>query len=352
MSAYRDRTGRWRFRKWVRLPNGERERICGTPTQNTRRAAEIAERAAIQLASDAVINPQAAKRKEIPRFKDFTKVILRDYSDINHRPSTGLHWRNAFDRRLMPVFGDLRLDEIGLKLIDQYKRTKHEAGLMSCTINGHLRTLKRVLTLARDWEILERVPRIALVKIVDVKVDYLTFQEAEILPPAAIEPWRTMIIVGLKAGLRRGKLLGLHREDVDLDGFRLIVSRAVWRSELGPTKSKRMRIIPLGRTVHQALASRLDSHSHKLVFPDEQGQLYRENRNAKGLHKACKAAGLGTISWHVLRHTFASHLVMRGAPLTTVQELLGHADIRTTMRYAHLTPSARQSAVELLDGAE
>jgi hypothetical protein len=60
-------------------------------------------------------------------------------------------------------------------------------------------------------------------------------------------------------------------------------------------------------------------------------------------------AALGHIGWHVLRHTFASHLVMKGATLKAVQELLGHADIRMTMRYAHLSASARREAVELLD---
>jgi len=64
---------------------------------------------------------------------------------------------------------------------------------------------------------------------------------------------------------------------------------------------------------------------------------------------ACKRAGLRNIGWHTLRHTFASHLVMRGAPLKAVQELLGHADITMTMRYSHLSADVRKDAVQLLD---
>ena len=60
---------------------------------------------------------------------------------------------------------------------------------------------------------------------------------------------------------------------------------------------------------------------------------------------ACQRAELCHISWHVLRHTFASHLVMRGAPIRVVQELLGHSTITMTMRYSHLSPDARHEAV-------
>jgi site-specific recombinase XerD len=67
------------------------------------------------------------------------------------------------------------------------------------------------------------------------------------------------------------------------------------------------------------------------------------------LWRACKKAGLRMIGWHVLRHTFASHLAMRGVPLKAVQELLGHATIEMTMRYAHLAPTVKREAVAQLD---
>jgi hypothetical protein len=70
------------------------------------------------------------------------------------------------------------------------------------------------------------------------------------------------------------------------------------------------------------------------------------------LKRALKNAGLRHIGWHALRHSFASHLVMRGAPIKSVQELLGHCSIEMTMRYAHLSPDVRREAVKLLDVSE
>jgi len=68
-----------------------------------------------------------------------------------------------------------------------------------------------------------------------------------------------------------------------------------------------------------------------------------------GMWRACKRAGLRRIGWHVCRHTFASHLVMRGAPIKAVQELMGHSTMEMTMRYSHLSPDVRRDAVGLLD---
>ena len=86
-----------------------------------------------------------------------------------------------------------------------------------------------------------------------------------------------------------------------------------------------------------------------LVFCSADGSIMTKDMAKRPLERICKKAGLRHITWRDLRHTFASHLVMRGASLKVVQELLGHADIKTTMRYSHLSPNIKRDAVRLLD---
>jgi site-specific recombinase XerD len=74
-----------------------------------------------------------------------------------------------------------------------------------------------------------------------------------------------------------------------------------------------------------------------------------KNEAKAPLGRARRKAGIVALRWHDLRHTFASHLVMRGVPLEAVQELLGHATIEMTMRYGHLSPHVPRDAVRSLD---
>jgi len=100
----------------------------------------------------------------------------------------------------------------------------------------------------------------------------------------------------------------------------------------------------------------LKGHRHlrgPYVFCQPNGQPLTDGLMKLPLQRALRAADIsreqGRIGWHDLRHTYGSHLAMRGVPLKVIQELMGHATLEMTLRYAHLAPEARESAVQQLD---
>jgi integrase len=139
-----------------------------------------------------------------------------------------------------------------------------------------------------------------------------------LLDTAKAEPeWHVMIMTGLRTGLRIGELRALRWEDVDLVAGRLTVRRAVAKNDVGTPKSGRKRTIELGHEIQAGLKK--DRHLRsELVFCCDDGLMLTENECKHPMRRACKRAGLRLIGWHALRHTFASHLMMRGAPLKAV----------------------------------
>src|SRR5262249_40444064 len=112
-------------------------------------------------------------------------------------------------------------------------------------------------------------------------------------------------------------------------------------------KSNRERHIPLDLDVCELLHKRKTNTGY--VFTDAGGKPFNSPRLNFRLARACRKAGLRVITWHVLRHTFATQLAMKGIPLHVVQALLGHVSIATTMRYAHVAPSALRAAIDMLN---
>ena len=85
------------------------------------------------------------------------------------------------------------------------------------------------------------------------------------------------------------------------------------------------------------------------VLCQADGEPLRLTQTRKVIPRLCKTAGIDDYSWHPLRHTFCSHLAMKGAPAKTIQELAGHADLSTTLKYMHLAAGAKEQAIALLE---
>jgi integrase len=111
-----------------------------------------------------------------------------------------------------------------------------------------------------------------------------------------------------------------------------------------------MRHIPIDQTLYGALRVLPSRFKKGLVFPSSRTEKKWVDLK-KQFKKAKDAAEIGNFRFHDLRHTFASHLVMNGVDLKTVQELLGHSSLNTTMRYSQLAPDHRLRAIKTLDSA-
>ena len=306
----------------------------------------MAERQAVMLA----LNPRP-KPKEVPKLREFAEEFMAGYVASRNKPSERANKRSVLDMHLYPAFGDRRLDSIGLRDIDAFRARLLKDGRKAKTANNVVGVLRRILRYAVDTEVMKRAPRIEALKVMQQPFDFLTFEELDRLCVGAeAEPTVVAaILLGAHAGLRRGELIGLAWDDVDLKAStpQLKVRRASWRGELTSPKGGRERTVPLSERLVKALKT--IRSLNPTVLTRETGEPWNWEVMRFALPRSCKRAGLRSIGWHSLRHTFCSHLAMRGAPAKAIQELAGHADLHTTLRYMHLAPATLVEAVRLLD---
>jgi len=148
-------------------------------------------------------------------------------------------------------------------------------------------------------------------------------------------------ILALNTGMRRGELLSLEWQQVDLIHGRIRILNAKTNSS--------ERSIPLNAISRSTLLELARDKKSNLVFPSNRKVGKRILDLKKGFRKAVQSAGIASLRFHDLRHTFATRLVQAGVDIITVQHLLGHAKISMTVRYAHSPDESKIAAVKRLD---
>jgi integrase len=261
-----------------------------------------------------------------------SKVRKKTVSDdVRHLKSFPAEW------------GALPLSQITTSRINAWKSDRLGAvskrtgkPYSAAAINRPLQSLRHLLRLAHEEGALQVVPKVRLEKEPQGRLRWLTEQEIQALLTACSKSrnkkLHAAVVITLNTGLRRGELLGLEWQRVDL-------SRSVIRLEI--TKSGKRRELPINDACYRALVS---------LEPKESGRLFDTKHIHTAYASAVEAAKLDDVTFHTLRHTFASWAMMRGASLRELQELLGHATLQMTMRYAHFSPDRLRSAVSRLDG--
>lgn len=330
--------------------NNRRYRISSP--ENTRSGAKAYEAFLLQQLSRGINPFEEKKEKKFLTFEEFAWKWVDLYVKNNNKISGVRGKTSTLKTHLVPFFGKCKLNEITNFLIEEYKASIIKKGLCNKTVNNHLTMLNTCLAYAVEWGELETLPRVKRLQVPPQKFDFLTFEESEMLINKATGIWKEMILFALHTGMRYGEIRAITWQCINWDNKLLTVKSAFYRDILGSTKSNKERHIPLSPRLFEVLEKRKKVRG--FIFADKSGDYLKENLPRQALRRIIeqtelKRANNRKIGWHALRHTFASQLAMRGAPLSAVQQLLGHSDIQTTMKYAHLSPSALDNAIRLLD---
>lgn len=204
------------------------------------------------------------------------------------------------------------------------------------TVTKEARVLAAILNKAVKWRVIQENPLLGWSpppERASKPVEFYTTEQLAALYLASGE-WGPVWQFMANTGLRRNEALNLNLTEVFEDRVRVL------STEDAPTKSRRWREVPLNSKAQAAVEALRGKRKEGRLLPR-----VLPRSLTRAFEKATRRAGL-TGSLHTLRHTFVSHLVMAGVDLTTVKDLAGHATIQTTLKYAHLSPLHRVSAVE------
>jgi len=313
--------------------------------------------------------------------KKSTLITLKVFIEKEYQPWVLRHRKsggdavNAIQRNFFDLLGDKPLNEIELRTVDRWRTQRLDRGRKPGTVNRAAARLKAALSKAVEWGFLETHPlknfkalpedSIGKVRFLSLEEDTslrkaLNQREAEgcqrrdranqwreerayeTMPDLKAQPFydyiKPMVLFSINTGLRRSELFSLDWSQVDLGGRLLTLSGST-------TKSGKTRYLPLNSEALGILSQwQQQSTTVGLVFPSKTGKPINDLR--KAWLRVLSIAQIHDFRWHDLRHHFASKLVMAGVDLNTVRELLGHADIKMTLRYAHLAPEHKAKAVE------
>jgi integrase len=326
---------------YVNLPGRKPRRIRKRSPIQTKKAALAYERELLEAAYR--LGGESEKT-----FAEFVRNEFKAYATANNSPAERLRKKRVLEFHLLPWFGDEYLRDIGAKDVEAYKAEKLKT-LKPKTVANHLSVLRKALSLAKEYGDIDVVPLFRMPVVAQQKFDFLSFEEAELFISSARPNFRTMLLLAIHTGLRVGELRALRWENVDLGrGVIHVRESATIADAIKPPKNNRFRDVDLS---DRALTA-LKAHRHlrgPFVFCHSDGSILKEHECKHGPKTACRRAKLRTVGWHVLRHTFASHLAMRGVSMRTLQELLGHGSLAMTQRYAHLSPNVPREAVKLMD---
>lgn len=302
---------------------------------------------------------------------EWMEVWFQDYAKIKVRPSSHQTYQGYIHNHIQPNIGEIPLEKLTSldlqkfykKLLTQGRVDRVEAkgqpkGLSAKTVRNIHQILSSSLKLAQEQRLILTNPAegCALPRVEHQEMKTLTtVQLASFFREARESGVFELYYLELATGLRRGELLGLKWEDVDLQRGDLRVRRQVSRinGEVveAPLKTKNAyRTLPLAEdTVSVLKEQRRKVGNSPWVFPSPNGGPISPDSVLHMLHRVLKRAGLPKVRFHDLRHTFATLALQNGVDVKTVSRMLGHFSAGFTLdTYAHITSAAQRQAAETM----
>ncbi len=340
-------SGSWEVDVHVVLPDGRRHRARRRIRVSSRSAALRWGRAReLKLLVEGI----PTHRKEAPTLEVFAPRFVDGHARANQHKPSGIAAKETILRvHLIPRLGGKKLDAITTEDVQRLKsalRTKAPK-----TVNNVLTTLHTLLRVAVEWGVITEMPcTMRLLKTPRPAMAFHDFPAYEQLVDAAkaidVNAY-LIVLLGGEAGLRCGEMMALGWSDVDLGQGQLRVRHSEWKGYVTEPKGGRIRYVPLTVRLAEALRRHRHLRGQRVLVPKE-GRPFTQKMVQDRVRWAARRAQVDD-GVHILRHTFCSHLAMRGAPARAIQELAGHQDLATTQRYMHLSPAAKDSAIRLLD---
>ncbi len=295
---------------------------------------------------------QPAKiRKEVPTLREFSPRFLDGYARANRQKPSGIAAKETILRvHLIPFLGRKKLNKISSEDIQHLKSRLCKKAPK--TVNNILTVLNKLLNVALEWDIINKMPcTIRLLKTQEKEAQFHDFDEYSRLIDAAKktdpQSYLAVLLAG-DAGLRCGEIMALEWTDIDFSKRQVLIQRSDWKGQVTAPKGGRSRRVPLTARLTKALKDYRHLRGPRVLYQDNgQGATQKVVRNL--VLRAARRANLANGGVHILRHTFCSHLAMRGAPARAIQELAGHRNLTTTQRYMHLSPAAVEAAIQLLE---
>jgi integrase len=341
----------WEVDIRVQLPDGtvvrERKKAPVTGRTAVLRWAEARERVLVVNGKPA---RQKAEVKPVATLAEFSGRFLEGYARANRQKPSGISSKECILRvHLVPLIGDKPLNAITTEDVQKVKSAL--IGSSPKTVNNVLTVLSVAMKTAVEWGVIDRVPcSIKLLRAPKSVAAFHDFSDFEKLVAAAKDDGPTaqlIVLLGGEAGLRCGEIMALEWRDVDLANRQLSVARSEWKGHVTAPKGGRVRHVPLTEQLSEALKAARHLRGARVIC-DEKGRPLTQKIVQVTVRRIARRARVKP-GVHILRHTFCSHLAMKGAPARAIQELAGHQDLTTTQRYMHLTPAALDAAIGLLN---